>query len=147
MAEGTNTRSLPVVGVNFDEFAERINSLKVRYRDATSGKEYSVGIKYYPGRFNDEAAKKVSRVRMSSLMGNDTDDDDTGGDSPMTSIEFINDQLINVLHEWDMFQGDPANGMRYEPGEIMERVEINFKMAIWEAIQKDMRPGEAKRRN
>lgn len=123
-------------GINFNEFQERVNSVTVNYKNGKGS--FNVGIRYYPGRFNNEAAQRTRLVRT----GDQADDE-----GYLTATEFVDETLIDMIQEWDMWDGVPGGegSRRYEPAEIMDKLEIGFKNAVMEAIQKDVNPGEVKR--
>lgn len=131
-------RQAPQVGVNFDEFEERVNGVKVQYQ--TGGKVHSFGVRYYPGRFTDEQIRKLNAVVTSNDGARKLDDDER-----VDQVDYMNDTILLVVKDWDLFNGDPRDGVRYNVDDIIYRLEFGVKAAIIAAINKDLNPGEVKR--
>ena len=137
-------------GINFTEFQERTNHVDVKYKDANSGKTYTVGVTYWPARLNDESIRSVVTARsVRDIARGYTAPSSNGDDDEETPdyIEILNVRLIYLIKEWDIFDydedGNPTK--QYEPEEIVRDLEVNFKSAIMEAITKDTTPGEARK--
>lgn len=141
-------RVLQPRGINFTEFQERTNRVDVKYKDAASGKMYTVGVTYWPARLNDDSvrsvitARSVRDIARGYVPASEEDDPDAPD-----YIEILNVRLEHIIKEWDIFDYDDDGNQtkQYEVGEIVRDLEVNFKSAIMEAITKDTNPGEAKR--
>lgn len=134
-------------GINFAEFQERTNHVDVKYKDANSGKMYTVGVTYWPARLNDESIRSVISARSVRDIQRGYVSSDNGDEDTPDYIEILNVRLIYLIKEWDIFDyDDDGNPTRqYSPEDIVRDLEVNFKTAIMEAITKDTSPGEARK--
>lgn len=142
-----NPRQQPPRGINFTQFQDRTNHVDVKYKDANSGKVYTVGVDYWPSKLNDDTLRRVVTARSVRDIARGyvpvQDDDD---DSPDV-IEALNQRLIEIVKSWDVYDYDEDGNItkQYEPAEIVHQLEVNFKSAVMEAITRDTSPGEAKK--
>lgn len=130
-------RSPKVSGLNFNAFSERVSKVTVNYR--ANGTTFKFDVFYFPGRFNDKYAKRAEEFRARNRNRDDDDD--------QSYVDFLNETLLDVIEKWDLYDGDPTDesSRRYDPDEIMEKLELNVKAEILNEIQKDSTPGEVKR--
>lgn len=129
------------VGINFGNFQERVNRVKVVYKVSKDDPATEVMVWYWPAKFNDETMRMATAARRTMADGSVSDIE--GQDS----IDIINNTIIEVVQQWDIFDGDPDDpkSTRLDPASIVDQLEINFKSEVVEAIYNDMKPGESKR--